>query len=303
MAVPDFQSIMLPLLRFVEDGGEHAIRDVYGWMADQFELSSAEMHEMLPSGKMPLLNNRVQWAKLYLVKAGALKSPRRGVIRITDRGKEILTRGMDKIDNAFLDRYPEFVEFRTGSKNDGATAAVRNERPQDLTPDERLEDAYTELRNTLATDILERVRCASPAFFEKLVVDLLVSMGYGGTVEDAGKVIGKSGDEGIDGIIKEDRLGLDVIYLQAKRWEAVVGRPEIQKFVGALQGQRAKKGVFVTTSTFSNEARQFATSIESKVVLIDGDRLAQLMIEFDIGVSIVTTYTTKRLDTDYFPEE
>ncbi len=301
MAVPDFQSIMLPLLHFAEDGAEHAIRDAYGLIADKFDLSEQEQKELLPSGKMPILTNRVQWAKTYLVKAGALASPRRGIVQITDRGKEILARGLDHLDIGFLNQYPEFVEFRTKPKEDGADKG--DDGAADKTPDELLEGAYEQLRSALAADLLEQVRQASPAFFEKLVVDLLVSMGYGGTIEDAGKVIGKSGDEGIDGIIKEDRLGLDVIYLQAKRWEAVVGRPEVQKFAGALQGQWAKKGIFVTTSKFSKEAKDFASSIDSKVILIDGRRLAQLMIDFDIGVSLVTTYKTKRLDTDYFSEE
>ncbi len=301
MAVPDFQSIMLPLLHFAEDGAEHAIRDAYGWIAEKFHLSELEQKELLPSGKMPILTNRVQWAKTYLVKAGVLASPRRGVIRITDRGKEILARGLDHLDIDFLNQYSEFVEFRTKSRDDSADKG--DEGAADKTPDELLEGAYQQLRSALATDLLEQVRQASPAFFEKLVVDLLVSMGYGGTIEDAGKVIGQSGDEGIDGIIKEDRLGLDVIYLQAKRWEAVVGRPEVQKFVGALQGQRARKGIFVTTSKFSKEAEDFASSIDSKVILIDGHRLAQLMIDFDVGVSTVTTYKTKRLDTDYFSED
>jgi restriction system protein len=308
MAVPDFQSIMLPLLRFAGDGAEHAIREAYAWVAEEFDLSDAERKELLPSGKMLVLTNRVQWAKTYLIKAGMLDSPRRGSVQITDRGREVLARGLDHLDIGFLNQYPEFVEFRTKGKDDDGSDSGDDGREsgngqQKQTPDELLERAYAQLRNALAVDLLEQVGNASPAFFEKLVVDLLVAMGYGGTIEDAGQVVGKSGDEGIDGIIKEDRLGLDVIYLQAKRWEPVVGRPEIQKFVGALQGQRARKGIFVTTSKFSREAEQYVTGIDSKVVLIDGRRLAQLMIDFDIGVSPVTTYTTKRLDTDYFIED
>jgi restriction system protein len=300
MSVPDFQSIMLPLLRFSADGKEHRIRDTYGKIADEFSLDEHDREALLPSGKMSVLTNRVQWAKTYLVKAGLLESPQRGVIRITDRGRKTLAENPEKLDIAFLNQYPEFVEFRT------AKAADENpieEKAQDQTPDELLEDAYEQLRNALAADVLDQVKQASPAFFEKLVVDLLVAMGYGGAIEDAGKVTGKSGDEGIDGIIKEDRLGLDVIYLQAKRWDNVVSRPEVQKFAGALQGQRAKKGVFVTTSTFSSEAQAFAAGLDSKVVLIDGKRLAGLMIDFDIGVSKLNTYTTKRIDTDYFAEE
>lgn len=300
MSMPDFQSIMLPLLQFSADGEEHSIRDAYGQIADDFGLDEQERKALLPSGKMPVLTNRVQWAKTYLVKAGLLESPHRGVIRITDRGRQILGENPAKLDIAFLNRYPEFVDFRKTKSVDPKQA---DEKDQDQTPDELLEDAYEQLRNALAADLLDQVKHASPAFFEKLVVDLLVAMGYGGTIEDAGQVIGKSGDEGIDGIIKEDRLGLDVIYLQAKRWEAVVGRPEIQKFVGALQGQRARKGIFVTTSAFSGDAKQYASTIDSKIVLIDGQRLAQFMIDFDIGVSTLSTYATKRLDTDYFAEE
>lgn len=300
MSVPDFQSIMLPLLRVVADGNEHRIRDVYGAVADDFGLSEQDREALLPSGKMPILTNRVQWAKTYLLKAGLLASPNRGVIAITDRGRQVLSDSPAKIDIGYLNKFPEFVDFRKAKSDDEED---NDDKQPDRTPDELLENAYGQLRNALAADVLEQVKKASPAFFEKLVVDLLVAMGYGGAIEGAGTVVGKSGDEGIDGIIKEDRLGLDVIYLQAKRWESGVGRPEVQKFAGALQGQRAKKGVFVTTSTFSQEAKSFAAGLDSKVVLIDGKRLAGLMIDFDIGVSPLNTYITKRIDTDYFTDE
>ena len=301
MAVPDFQSIMLPVLKIAADGAEHGIRDVYDGVAKAFGLSDAERAELLPSGKMPVLNNRVAWAKTYLAKAGLLDAPRRGIVKITQRGREVLDQNPPKINIPFLNRYPEFVEFRTASKPPGGGPS--GGEPEDQTPEELLEAAYNELHGTLAQELLAQVKDATPSFFERLVLDLLVAMGYGGALEGAGKVTGKSGDEGIDGVIKEDRLGLDIIYLQAKRWDSVVGRPEIQKFAGALQGQRAKKGVFVTTSSFSSEARAFASGIDSKVVLIDGQRLAGLMIDFDIGVSRLNTYTTKRIDTDYFAEE
>ena len=301
MGVPDYQSIMLPLLRIASSGADHRIADLYDGIAKAFELSDAERAELLPSGKVSVLNNRVAWAKTYLVKAGLLDAPQRGIVKITQRGRELLDQNPPRIDVSFLNQYPEFVEFRNVSKEQ--TKESDADDAQGQTPEEILESAHKELRGTLVQELLVRVKSATPAFFERLVLDLLVAMGYGGSLEGAGKVVGKSGDEGIDGIIKEDRLGLGMIYLQAKRWDNVVGRPEIQKFVGALQGQRAKKGVFVTASSFSKEAELYASGIDVKVVLIGGQRLAGLMIDFDVGVSKVNSYITKRLDTDYFAEE
>jgi restriction system protein len=230
-------------------------------------------------------------------KAGLLDTPRRGNIAITSRGREVLSSAPKRIDVAFLQQFPEFVEFR----------AVRRDKPPEPppieTPEEVLEDAIQTLRDNLASDLLKQVRSSSPHLFEKVVVELLVKMGYGGSLKDAGQAVGRSGDEGIDGIIKEDRLGLDIIYIQAKRWANTVPRPEIQKFAGALQGQRAKKGVFITTSDFTKDAREYASKIDSKIILIDGEQLAQYMIDHNIGVAPVGSYEVKRVDSDYFAEE
>ncbi len=226
---------------------------------------------------------------------------RRGHFQITDRGRNVLREKPESINVRYLDRYPEFVKFRQLSRQ--SEGAKVSDEPPEATPEELLEQSYEKLREALAEEILSRVMSASPAFFERLVVELLVQMGYGGSLQDAGRAIGKTADDGIDGIIKEDRLGLDVIFVQAKRWQATVGRPEIQKFVGALQGQRARKGVFITTSAFSADAREYASKIDSKVVLIDGPQLAQFMMDFDLGVTTVASYQIKRLDSDYFAEE
>ncbi len=296
---------MRPLLEVLLDGEEHAVRDIYAQLADRFQLTEADRQELIPSGTQPLLHNRAGWAKTYLLKAGLLLSPRRGVISIAERGRQALA-GNQQIDNRFLRQFPEFMDFTRGSNEPGYVAG----QPQaaiapaaETTPEELIEAGYQQVQNALASDLLDRVRAASPPFFERLVVELLVKMGYGGSLADAGKAVGRSGDQGIDGIIKEDRLGLDVIYLQAKRWESTVGRPEIQQFAGALQGQRARKGVFITTSTFSSEAKQYATAIESRIILIDGTELAQLMISHGVGVTPTAVYQLKRVDSDYFAEE
>ena len=264
------------------------------------------MDELLPSGKQPRFGNRVNWAATHLRKAGLLESPRRAHFRITDRGRSVLADSPPMIDIKFLNRYPEFVDFRTSRPEESSTTGGSDVKPvvaPASTPEETLQDAYQTLRSSLAAEILDAVKSSPPGFFEKLVVELLVGMGYGGSLQEAGEVIGKSGDEGIDGIIKEDRLGLDIIYIQAKRWESVVSRPEVQKFAGALQGQRARKGVFITTSTFSKEATQYAANIETKVILIDGDRLAEFMIDHGVGVTTEDTYELKRIDADYFSDE
>jgi restriction system protein len=303
MAIPDFQTVMLPLLRFAADGEEHSKRESVEALAAEFELTDAERRELLPSGRQATFDNRVAWATTYLKKAGLLASTRRAHFRITDRGRAVLAENPERVDMKLLERFPEYREFRS-RRNDGddGTSAVMDEPPTEQTPEEEIEAAYQRIRNDLADEILQQIMACSPAFFERLVIDLLIQMGYGGTRKDAGQAVGKSGDGGIDGIIKEDRLGLDVIYLQAKRWEGTVGRPEIQKFVGALQGQRARRGIFITTSAFTREAVQYTTMIENKVVLIDGEMLAKLMIDHGVGVSAVATYEVKRVDTDYFSE-
>lgn len=257
----------------------------------------------MASGQQAIFNNRVGWANSYLKKAGLLASPRRGALRITPRGKQILGDNPIKIDVKYLERFPEFIDFREASRNNReATTLTSVGISTEQTPEETLELAHQSLRLSLAQDILSRILSCSPAFFERLVVELLVKMGYGGSRRDAGERVGQSGDGGVDGIIKEDRLGLDTIYIQAKRWQGSVGRPEIQKFVGALQGQRAKKGVFITTSSYTADAIDYASRIDTKVVLIDGQLLANLMMDFDVGVSISASYTVKRIDSDYFEE-
>ncbi|MGK2913494.1 MAG: restriction endonuclease [Porticoccaceae bacterium] len=301
MAIPDYQSIMLPLLRFAADGIEHSVRDAIESLSREFGLTDAENNELLPSGQQPRFDNRVAWARSYLSKAALLESTRRGYFRITRRGQDTLSGKPEKINVRFLDQFPEFVEFRTKRREqEEATTRIPTETLQ--TPGELLESAYQELRENLSAELLKILTECSPSFFERLVIDVLVKMGYGGSRTDAGKAIGRSGDEGIDGIINEDRLGLDVIYLQAKRWQTRVGRPEIQKFAGALQGHRAKKGIFITTSDFSREAEDYVAKIDSKIVLIDGERLAQLMIDYNVGVAPVTSYETKKIDSDYFIE-
>ncbi len=302
MAVPNFQSFFLPLLEFASDGEEHTIQEARQALVISMKISEEDLADRLPSGTQTKFENRTAWAKSYFVQAKVLESPRRGRLRITDRGKELLQQGHTRIDIKVLDQYQEFVEFRTTKKNGDQKQEIDVE-PLDETPEETLQKAYQSIRNDLAGDLLHRIKTNSPKFFEDLVVDLMIAMGYGGSRADAGKSLGKSGDEGIDGTINEDRLGLDIIYLQAKRWEGSIGRPEIQKFVGALHGKRAKKGVFITTSSFTREAENYVKTIDPKVVLIDGWALADWMIDCDLGVSTAANYRIKRVDTDYFDEE
>lgn len=300
MAIPDFQSIMRPMLEHLADGEVHKNRETNEVLAKHFQLSEEELSEMLPSGYARLFDNRIGWAKTHLKGAGLIESPARAKYRITQRGLDALSRTDQQINLAYLKQFEEYKEFQSGSKNDKPKEPETS--TDDLTPLEHIEFGYQKVREELELELIEKVKTGSPAFFERVVVELLVAMGYGGSRKDAGQTLGKSGDGGIDGVIKEDRLGLDVIYLQAKRWEGTVGRPEIQKFAGALQGQRAKKGIFLTTSGFSAEATQYASFIDSRIVLIDGETLAGLMIDAGIGVSKVATYDVKRLDSDYFEE-
>lgn len=299
MAIPDYQEIMLPLLSFLGDKKEHTLREAVESLANSFNLSEQERNELLPSGLQLTFDNRVGWSRTYLKKAGLLESPKRGILHITPRGLETLARCPKHIDCEYLEQFPEFIEFKTIKKD----KTEKNIPVTIDTPEEVLENAFQSLRHTLANDLLEQMKKCNPYQFEKIVVELLVSMGYGGSLKDAGQAIGKSGDEGIDGIIKEDRLGLDIIYIQAKRWGNSVGRPDIQKFAGALQGQRAKKGVFITTSEFTKDAYEYTSRIDSKIILIDGQQLAQYMIDHNIGVTSVVNYEVKRIDSDYFSEE
>ncbi|MDQ7841526.1 MAG: restriction endonuclease [bacterium] len=302
MGVPDFQSLMLPLLRVAADGKEHSLAEARDLLSEEFELSSADRDELLPSGRQSRFGNRVAWAKVYLQQAGLLLLPRRGHFQISDRGREILKTPPERIDIKFLERYPEFAEFRT-RRGEGGKESQAPPTETDLeTPEEALETAHLKTRAGLVSEVLGRVKAGSDKFFERLVVELLLRMGYGSSRSDAGQAVGKPGDEGIDGIISQDRLGLEVVYLQAKRWDGTVGRPEIQKFVGALHGKRAKKGVFITTGAFTADAAAYVEHIDPKVVLIDGRRLAELMIDFDVGVTTARTYHVKRVDSDYFDE-
>lgn len=304
MAIPDFQTLMLPLLKFTADGVEHNPRQAIEAIAPEFNLTSEERREPLPSGRALVFDNRLDWARLHLKKAGLIESTRRGVFRITPRGLELLVKKPTVINLKSLEQYSEFQEFRsTVSKGKDEEKVALPITAAEQTPEEALEFAHQTIRQALGQELLSRILACSPVFFEELVVELLVAMGYGGSRRDAGERVGQSGDGGIDGIIKEDRLGLDTIYIQAKRWQGNVGRPEIQKFVGALQGQRARKGVFITTSAFTTDAIDYASRIDTKVVLIDGQQLANLMMDFDVGVSVAATYAVKRIDSDYFEEE
>lgn len=290
-------------MQFASDGKEHSLRESIEYLAKYFNLTDEERKELLPSGKQPIFDNRVGWARTHLKKAGLLESPSRSICKITPRGIEILTKRPSSININVLKQFSDYLEF-IGAANNGKTAIIENsESTNQDTPEETLEYAYQKIRQTLAQDLLIKVRGCSPSFFEQLVVELLVKMGYGGSIKEAGRAIGRSGDEGIDGIIKEDKLGLDVIYIQAKRWSDTVGRPEIQRFVGALAGQGAKKGIFITTSRFSEQAREYVPRNETKIVLINGEQLAQYMVDFNLGVSIVSNYEIKKIDSDYFGDE
>lgn len=307
MSVPDYQSLMLPLLTFAaEKNAEISTVEAVDALSKRLGLSEDDLKERTPSGIQATFFNRVSWATTYMKKAALLESTRRGYYQITARGHALLQQPLDAINIKVLSQYPEFQEFkqlkgtRSTDKNSEAKVALDQ---SSVTPSEALEAAYENLRDELASELLGKLKKTSPSFFERVVVELLVKMGYGGSRADAGKAIGKSGDGGIDGIIKEDKLGLDVVYIQAKRWDNhSVGRPDVMQFAGALQGQRASKGIFITTSRFTDEARNYVSQIGSKIVLIDGEQLTTLMIEHDVGVSTVSLYPLKKIDSDYFDE-
>jgi len=301
--IPGFQKFMLPLLQFAADEKEHSINDSLEYIAKEFGLTEEQQNEMLPSGNQKIFSNRVFWAKSYLKMAGLIENTRRAHFKITERGLSTLNENLDEITKNYLKKFPEYLELTENWRKGSSSSEKEEEVSIPQTPEELLENSYQDIRKSLAQEILSKIKSCSPSFFEKTVVELLVKMGYGGSRLDAGKAIGKSGDEGIDGIIKEDKLGLDIIYIQAKRWENVVGRPEIQKFVGALAGQGAKKGIFITTSRFTNEAKDYIPRNETKIVLIDGEQLANLLIDNDLGVSKQVVYEIKKIDTDYFEEE
>ncbi len=301
MAVPDFQSWFLPLLKRVADGESHRLSDLYEELAQDLDLSDEDRAEELPSGKQLTYRNRIGWARTYLKKAGLLESPARGECRITKRGIEVLAQDLERVDVKFLKQFPEFEKFHT-YKPSGPGEGGPDGEVVSATPEELLEQSHGALKDNVTQELLERVKAAPPSFFESLVVDLLLRMGYGGSREDAGKIVGRSGDGGVDGVINEDRLGLDVVYIQAKRWENTVGRPVVQAFAGSLEGVRARKGVLITTSDFSSEARQYVSQIEKRIVLVTGQQLANLMFEHNIGVSSVASYEVKKVDTDFFEE-
>lgn len=300
MAVPGFQAFFTPFLKRIGDGREHSMSDLYEQLADDMDLSDEDRLETVKSGLQTAYHNRISWTSTYFKKAGIIESPGRGLVKITERGRQVLAEAPPKLNIKYLRRFPEFVEFSkpiSKTVNTPADAVDTNETPQDT-----LERAHSTLQKQLADDLLERILQSSPSFFERLVVDLLLKMGYGGSREDAGRIIGKAGDGGIDGTISEDRLGLDVIYIQAKRWESTVGRPVVQAFAGSLEGARAKKGVLISTSCFTPDAQSYVRQIEKKIVLIDGPLLANLMIEHNVGVSVEAAYEVKKVDLDYFGE-
>lgn len=303
MAIPDFQTVMLPFLSHLKDGKEYNLGQIVDFLSEHFSLSLEEGEKMLGSGQSTIIRNRTGWARTYLKKASLIDSARRGYFGITERGLKVLAENPVKTDMKFLERFPEYIAFRDFRRPDGQDLQPLTPSDPVKTPEEEIDTAFERLRQSLETDLLEQVKSASPSFFERLVVDLLVRMGYGGNRRDAAQAVGRSGNGGIDGLINEDRLGLDVIYIQAKRWEGTVGRPEIQKFAGALQGNRARKGVFITTSEFSKEARDYVTRIESKLVLIDGAALTQYRIDQNAGVSISRSYEMKKVDLDYFTDD
>lgn len=301
MPIPGFQTVMLPLLQHLEKG-ENGAQETVEALAAHFALTPEELAIRLPSGKQSKFTNRIGWAKSHLKAARLLESPRRGVYRLTERGRGVLAEKPTSVGMPLLMRFPEYVAFREGTANAAGVDNVRTvpERADDRTPDDLIEEGYSQLRAALVADLRERIVTMTSAAFEQLVVDVLTSMGYGGPQDNAGAVVGRSGDEGIDGVIKEDRLGLETIYIQAKRWQGTVGRPDIQRFAGALQGQRARKGVFITSSAFSADARAYANTIQTTIVLVDGAQLAELMIDHDVGVNTIKRLDIKRVDSDYF---
>jgi len=308
--IPDFQTLMLPLLKFIGDGEVYTTQQAVEYLSKEFKVSEEEMNEWLPSKKQKTFYNRVHWAKAHLKMAGIIDNVGRGLFKITTRGKEILNENPSFIGIKYLnERYPDFNKSIVTSKKDNnyKISFKNNLKTIDEyiteTPEELIENGYKQIRQSLEQEILFKLKSIHPSFFEKIVVELLVKMGYGGSIAEAGKATRYTNDEGIDGIIKEDKLGLDVIYVQAKRWDGVVGRPELHKFVGALAGQGAKKGIFITTSSFTKEAESYTPKNETKIVLIDGSALAQYMIDYNLGVSVQNTYEIKKIDSDYFEEE
>lgn len=301
LAVPGYQKFMYPFLSELKDVKERTLQEMYLILANHFDLTEDEREELLPSGNQRVFHNRIGWARTYLNKAGLIKTVRRATFCITEEGEAVLSNPeIKRIDNAFLMRYESFRDFKGVGKINDNNKMITNNIDTEKTPRELLDENYKLLKEETTNELLVKIFENDPSFFEKLVVDLLVTMGYGGSIADAGRAIGKSGDEGIDGVIKEDVLGLDVIYIQAKRWRNTVSRPEIQKFVGSLEGKRAKKGVFISTSNFSDGAHDYVSKIDKKIILIDGELLTDLMFKYDVGVSQEEVFVTKKIDLDYF---
>lgn len=305
MPIPDYQTLMLPFLKAISDGEEHVLRDLIAALSTRFQLTDVEREQLLPSGNQGVMANRVGWARTYLKKAGLLESVRRGVFVITDRGREVLASNPERVDARYLRQFDEFLEFQNLSRKDEhKTVSAGEQTASDTTPIEAIEQAHTELHAEISDEILSTVKLVTPQFFERLVVDLMQAMGYGGWSKDSGSATQYTADGGIDGVINEDPLGLETIYLQAKRYtDNTIGRPDIQSFAGALDMKRAKKGVFITTSRFSKDAIDYVNMIEKKIVLIDGATLSDLMVQHNLGVSVKNTYQVKALDTDYFNED
>lgn len=304
MPIPKHNEMYMPFLEFLGDGQPHAMADIINHLAITMHVSDDERKEMLPSGVTSKFGSRVGWTRTYLGKAGLLETVKRGILVISSEGKRILELKPIKLNDDFLMQYKGFREFKTPSGSSGDKP--KDEALSDLTPQDELEDAFQKISTALTVDILNEVVNQSPEFFEKLVVKLLLKMGYGGSLANAGEVRGKVGDEGIDGVVREDKLGFDLIYIQAKKWalDHTVGRPEIQKFVGALAGAGASKGLFITTANFSRDAYTYAEKQHTtKIVLVDGKKLAQLMVEYNLGVSTQIAYELKRIDTDFFNGE
>lgn len=304
MAIPGYQDTMGPVLRATADGGEHKVKDIVVDLARQFDLTPEDLAMRLPSGTQGVFVNRVHWATTYLKKAGLLEATGRAQVRITSEGRRVLADPPARVDRSFLLRYPSFVEFAQTKAPKGAEVlAPAGSDAVEATPRERIDAAVKELSRDLSDELLRKVKESSPRFFERLVIDLLRAMGYGGSHAEAAALLGRSGDAGLDGVIRQDRLGLEAVYVQAKRWENTVGRPTVQAFAGSLEGARARKGVLLTTATFSPDARAYVRGIEKRIVLIDGPELVSLMVEHNIGVSEEARIEIKRLDNDYFEEE
>lgn len=301
MAIPDYQTLMLPLLEWLSDGKVHTARQTYDHLIQLFNLTTDEANQLLPDSNQPIIENRVGWAKTYLKKAGLVDNSKRGIWQISELGLKFLKNKPTRITNEDLMHIPEFLSFKQSSHS-SPTQTNQIKVESESTPTELMDLSYQRIRDALATEVLSAVKNCSPAFFERLVVDVMLALGYGGSRRDAGEATRIAKDGGIDGIIREDKLGLDMIYLQAKKWEGTVGRPEIQKFVGALQGERARKGVFITTSNFSCEAIEYVKHLDSKIILISGSQLAELMIDHNVGVSTRQTYEVKQIDSDYFAD-